>query len=115
MTKQPEELAVAEQYLQEMLEADDAGDFDLYKKRFEAKYLEGFTKDVFNNDIEHMNKINGKHVDYEFLGVLRNQKVDDLDVYRTVWKGIYEKRDAVIEMGIYKKNGVWHVIQSAVY
>lgn len=115
MTDRTKELEVAEQYLKEMLEADDTANFELYIKRFEDKYLSGFTKDVFRNDIEDMHKENGTHTGYEFLGKLRNQKIDDLDVYRTVWKGIYEKRDAVIEMGIYKKEGVWHVIRSAVY
>ncbi|WP_028672386.1 hypothetical protein [Saccharospirillum impatiens] len=115
MKEQSEELVVAEKYLKEMLKADDTANFDLYIKRFEEKYLSGFTQDVFRNDIKNMHEENGKHTGYEFLGSLRNQKIDDLDVHRTVWKGVYEKRDAVIEMGVYKKNGVWHVIRSAVY
>ncbi len=115
MTEVSEELVVAEKYLKEMLEADDTGDFELYTKRFQEKYLAGFTRDVFERDIEQMHNDNGMHTGYEFLGTLRNQSVDGLDVYRTVWKGIYEKRDAVVEMGIYKDKGVWHVIRSAVF
>ena len=52
---------------------------------------------------------------YEFLCTLRNSSIDALDVFRFVWKGVYEKRDSVIDFGVYKKNGNWHVIQSAVY
>ncbi|MGB0944261.1 MAG: hypothetical protein ACPGUE_17765 [Marinomonas sp.] len=26
-------------------------------------------------------------------------------MFRSVWKGVYERRDAVIEIGIYKKRG----------
>ncbi|MFC3853230.1 hypothetical protein ACFOSD_10335 [Salinispirillum marinum] len=115
MSERPEELVVAERYLKEMLEADDTANYELYTKRYEEKYLAKFTREVFNRDIEHMHESNGKHTGYEFLGTLRNQRVDDLDVYKSVWKAIYEKRDAVVEMGIYKKNGDWHVIRSAVY
>lgn len=115
MSELTEELKVAEKYLKEMLEADDTANFELYTQRYEEKYLGEFTPEIFDSDIQHMHENNGAHTGYEFLGTLRNQRVDDLDVYRTVWKGIYEKRDAVVEMGIYKKNGVWHVLRSAVY
>lgn len=110
-----EELEIAEKYLKEMLKADDAADFDLYTKRFESKYLEKFTKDRFQNDIEGMHQRNGMNKGYEFLAAFRNEEIDGNDVYRTVWKGIYEKRDAVIDFGVYKKQDIWHVLISAVY
>jgi len=115
MTEPSEELAMAEKYLHEMLEADDTANYDLYTKRYEEKYLTNFSREIFSNDINHMHERNGMHTGYELLGTLRNSTVDDLDIYRTVWKGIYEKRDAVIEMGIYKKDGTWYVIKSAVH
>lgn len=115
MTDLLEERAIAEQYLKEMLKADDEGDFDLYVKRFEETYLKGFTRERFLNDIKNMHERNGLHIGYEFLGALRNATIDGLDVFRFVWKGVYEKRDAVIEIAIYKKNETWHVIQSIVH
>lgn len=115
MTDKPEELIIAEKYLKEMLEADDTGNFELYTKRFEDIYLEGFSKTIFDEDIEHMHERNGKNISYELLGTLRNSTVDDLDIFRSVWKGVYEKRDAVIEIAVYQKNGTWYVIKSAVY
>lgn len=110
-----EELAIADKYVKEMLEADDSVDFELYIKRYEKKYLGNFSQKIFISDIEHMHKMNGMHTGYELLGALRNYKIDGLDVFRSVWKGIYENRDAVIEMEIYKKNDVWHIIKSAVH
>ncbi|MBD5772721.1 hypothetical protein [Marinomonas colpomeniae] len=115
MTESSEERLIAEQYLKEMLRADDEGDFDLYIKHFEEKYLVNFSKETFLDDIESMHVRNGLNLGYEFLGTLRNFKVDNLDVFRFVWKGVYEKRDAVIEIGIYKKNDIWYVIQSSVH
>lgn len=109
-----EAMKIAEKYLKEMLQADDAADFELYTKRYESKYLKEFTREIFDNDIAGMHRRNGANQGYEFLGQLRNSTLDGLDVYRTVWKGIYEKRDAVIEMGVYKKAEQWYVIQSSV-
>ena len=110
-----EGMAIAEQYLQEMLKADDTADFELYTKRFESQYLTHFTKDRFQHDIKDMHERNGANKGYEFLATLRPSRIEGMEVHRTVWKGIYEKRDAVIELVIYKKNDTWHIIQSAVH
>ena len=107
--------AIAENYLKEMLEADDTKNFDLYTKRYENKYLGNFSRERFSEDIKGMHERNGTNKGYEFLCRLRNFSFDDLDIFRFVWKGIYEKRDAVIEVDIYKKNGDWYIIQSAVH
>jgi len=110
-----EDIKIAEKYLEEMLAADDAGDFDLFTKRYESIYLEGFTVERFNSDIKAMHKRNGKNKGYEFLASFRNQIIDGNEVYRTVWKGIYEKRDAVIDFGVYKKDETWYVLISVVH
>lgn len=108
-------LKMAEKYLKEMLEADDTGDFELYTKRLEEKYTAGFTRERFASDIKGMHERNGMNSGYELLGTLRNSSFDGLLIYRSVWKGIYEKRDAVIEFAVYEKDGAWYVIQSAVH
>lgn len=108
-------LKVAEQYLREMLEADDTADFELYTKRYEAKYLSNFTRERFLADIKGMHERNGMNTRYEFLGTLRNADLNGKDIHRSAWKGVYEKRDAIIELGIYEKDGEWYVIKSSVY
>ena len=115
MTNSSEEFTTAEKYLKEMLKADDTKNFELYTKRYEEKYLANFSRERFADDVKHMHERNGMNTGYEFLCTLRNSSIDGLDVFRFVWKGIYEKRDAVIELAIYKKNQSWYVIQSAVY
>ncbi|MFG1497998.1 hypothetical protein ABMA57_15305 [Saccharospirillum sp. HFRX-1] len=115
MTTKAEALSIAEHYLKEMLAADDNADFELFTQRYEDKYLQGFTPEVFNNDIQQMQQRNGRNQGYEFLSELRNERIDDLDIYRTAWKGIYEKRDALVEIGVYQKDGHWYVIRSAVF
>jgi len=115
MTHSSEAFAIAEKYLQEMLEADDTKNFELYTKRYEKKHLVNFSQERFLEDIKYMHDRNGMNTGYEFLSALRNASIDGLDVCRFVYKGIYEKRDAVIDFGVYKKNGNWYVIESAVY
>ncbi len=108
-------LQIAETFLQEMFQADDSADFALYTKRYEAKYLEGFSAEQFHGDIRGMQERNGPNQGYEFFGTLRSAELDGHEVYRSVWKGIYEKRDAVVEMAVYQKAGEWHVIRSSVH
>lgn len=110
-----EALKVAELYLQEMLKADDTANFELFTQRYEQKYLTGFSREKFDSDIEGMHRRNGMNCGYEFLATLRPANLDGLQVHRSVWKGIYEKRDAVIEFGVYQKSGEWYVINSAVH
>ena len=46
MADSSEVKAIAEEYLKEMLEADDTENFDLYTKRYEDKYLGNFSREV---------------------------------------------------------------------
>lgn len=110
-----EQLKIAEKYLKEMLKADDTKDFALYIKRYEQERIAGFSQEQFLKDIECMHQDNGMNLGHEFLSSLRTQTVDGLEVFRYVWKGVYEKRDAVIEIGIYEKSGDWCLARSAVY
>ena len=107
--------SVAETYLKEMLEADDAADYALYTKRYEPKYLANFSQEQFHRDIKGMHDRNGMNRGYAFLSTLRSSNLDGMEVHRTVWKGHYEKRDAVIEIAVYEKDGEWYLIQSAVH
>ena len=108
-------LAVSERYLQEMLEADDTADYALYTKRYEGRLLDGFSVDQFQRDIAGMHERNGMNRGYAYLATLRSGTFEGFEVHRTVWKGEYEKRDAVIEFGVYQRDGVWYVIQSSVH
>lgn len=115
MAYSPEVLRISEQYLQEMLEADNTANFELYTQRYQQKYLQEFSRERFHNDIKGMHQRNGMNTGYEFLAEFRQSRFDGHDIYRTIWKGIYQKRDAVIELGIYQAEGTWHVILSAVH
>ena len=114
MSEGSKEYVIAETYLKEMLKADDNADFELFIKRYEKQYIGDFSPETHASDIKHMHEINGMNIGYEFLTRLRNHQIDDLEIFRFIWKGIYEKRDAVIEIAIYQRNGSWYVIKSSV-
>jgi len=52
MTDPSEELAMAEKYLHEMLEADDTANYDLYTRRYEEKYLVNFSCGYRNGHLQ---------------------------------------------------------------
>jgi hypothetical protein len=52
---------IAEKYLDEMLEADEAGNYQGFIKRFNQDNLEGFTEADFLKDIEDMREELGSY------------------------------------------------------
>ena len=108
--------AIAEQFLKEMLEADDTGNYELFIKHYEEKDLVGFSPERFEQDIKHMQASNGRNLGYEYFGSLKGYRDDYHDgCFRFVWKGIYEKREALITIGIHHKNGTWYINESRVH
>lgn len=116
MSNLKDEKAIAEGFLKEMLKADETGDYELFIKHYEEKDLVNFSRAGFEDDIKHMNARNGKNLSYEYFGSLQGYRDDDHEgCYRFVWKGIYEKREALIIIGIHRKNDTWFVNTSLVH
>ncbi len=110
-----EELAVAEQYLTEMLEADRVGDYEGFIRRFDKIDLEGFGEDVFLKDTELMREELGVYQNRFYLGSLNGFKDDNHPrCLRFVWRAIYEKNEALIVVGIHEKDGVWYVNENTI-
>ena len=109
------ERAIAEKFLKEMLKADDTGNYELFIKHYEEKDLVDFSPERFEQDIKQMQARNGKNMGYEYFGGLKGYHDSKDDVcYRFVWKGIYEKREALITIGIHCKNDTWYINESSV-
>jgi hypothetical protein len=110
MNEVVEELAIAEEYLTEMLEADRVSDYEGFVKRFDKVDLEGFDKDVFLNDTQQMREDLGTYKKRLYLGFLNGFKDDNHPKsLRFVWRAMYEKNEALIVVGIHEKCGVWYV------
>ena len=60
------ERAIAEQFLKEMLKADDTGNYDLFVKHYEEEDLVDFSPECFEYDIKHMQAKSGLRVFWGF-------------------------------------------------
>jgi hypothetical protein len=115
MENYTEELKIAEEYLAETLKADSDGDFDGFVRRFDKRDLEGFSKDIFYADIESMREELGAYKSRSYLGSLQGFRDEEHPgCLRFVWRGVYEKSEALIIIGIHKVDGVWYLNESNV-
>ena len=109
------EIAVAEKFLDEMLEADRIGDYVEFIKRFDKNDIEGFDEETFLKDINHMREDLGQYKRRSYLGHLNGFKDNKHSgCLRFVWRAIYEKNEALIVVGIHEIEGVWYVNESTV-
>jgi len=109
------ELSIAEKYIGEMLKADEAGSFDDFVRRFDKADLEGFTEEIFQHDVARMREDLGCYRSRVYLGSLEGFKTADRPrSLRFVWRGIYDKNEALIVLGIHEKDGDWYVNESTV-
>ena len=107
---------VAEEYLDEMLDAEEQGDYALFVKRFEKKHIENFGESRFTKDMYAIRTDLGAYKSREFLGALKGfENVDCPDRHpgciRYVWRGIFEKNETLMVVGIHKKEGTFYVNQ----
>ncbi|MBX2838624.1 MAG: hypothetical protein KTR35_17325 [Gammaproteobacteria bacterium] len=104
----------AEQYLDEMLEAERNSDYVAFCKRFEEDDLIDFDEQAFKEAVEAQRQELGGYQSRIFLGALNGyQDVTDAekhpDCLRYVWRGLFEKNETLIVVGIHERNGIWHV------
>lgn len=115
MTEHAEELKIAEAFLSEMLEADRLGDYEGFVKHFDGADLEGFNESLFLEDTELMRDELGAYKDRSFLGSLEGFQCEEHPgALRFVWRGIYEKNEALIILGMHKKAGAWRVNENVI-
>jgi len=105
---------IVEQYLDEMLEAEANLDLDGFVKRFEPQDISGFGESRFKKDMYAIREDLGGYVSREYLGSLKgfaNPDRDDArpDSVRHVWRGVFEKNETLIVVGVHESCDVLHV------
>ncbi|MEH6454277.1 MAG: hypothetical protein V7782_14700 [Psychromonas sp.] len=109
------ELLIAETYIDEMLAADQSGDYDSFVRRFDKVELEEFNQEIFNNDVALMREELGSYKSRVYLGSLQGfQTAIRPRCLRFVWRAVYEKNEALIILGIHQVDGEWYVNESTV-
>lgn len=111
MKKDDNTQAIAEQYLDEMLDAEESLDYQSFVARFEKEDVLNFGESRFKKDMYAIREDLGEYRSREFLGSLKGfENVDYPDRHpgciRFVWKGVFEKNETLIVVGIHKKEGV---------
>jgi len=94
------EKAIAERYLDEMLEAERIRDFKAWSKRWDTNDLGGLNDEIFQSDLDAMNQKLGAYKSRAYFGVLKgdkdvSQEKNTSMSLQFVWRVIYEKNEAL--------------------
>ncbi|MEE9334595.1 MAG: hypothetical protein V3U65_10940 [Granulosicoccaceae bacterium] len=113
--------AMAEQYLDEMIEGEALGDagYELFTKRFDPDTLKDFGPSRFKKEVLCIKEDLGEYKSREYLGALKGfVDVDDPDKHpnciRYNWRGIFEKNETLITVGIHEQDGKY-VVNETMY
>ncbi len=112
MEDDKDRLAMAEKILGEMIEAEAQGseNYELFVKHFDEENLKDFGPTRFKKEMMCIREDLGDYVSREYLGSLNGHiDPDNPDRYpehvRYNWRGIFEKNETLITLGLYKKDG----------
>lgn len=113
MIGSPESQRVAEEFVDEMLDAEEKLDYQLFVKRFEKKDVDNFGESRFTKDMYAIRTDLGAYQSRELLGVLNGFEDGDNagkhpGCIRYVWRGIFEKNDTLMVLGIHKKDDIFY-------
>ena len=110
------QLALAEQILDEMIEAESQGNenYELFVKHFDQGTLSDFGPTRFKKEMMCIREDLGEYKSREYLGYLKGHVDPDHpdkhpECVRYNWRGIFEKNETLITLGIHKENGKYLV------
>lgn len=116
MKDDPKLLAMAEQFLDEMIEAEleENANYELFTQRFDKDTLSDFGPSRFKKEMLCINEDLGRYQKREYLGSLKG--FIDIDnpnkrpnCIRYNWRGVFEKNETLITMGIHNIGDVYYV------
>jgi len=112
-------LAFAEEILSEMIEAEstEEGNYELFVKHFDA--VDDFGPTRFKKELLCIREDLGDYKSREYLGALKGHVDPDYpdkhpDSVRFNWRGIFDKNETLITLGLYKKDGKY-VVREIMY
>jgi len=116
MKDDKELLAIAEQYLDEMIQAEleENADYEMFTQRFDKESLKDFGPSRFKKEMLCVNEDLGRYKSREYLGSLNGfVDPDDPDKHpgciRYNWRGIFEKNETLITLGMHIVDGEYYV------
>lgn len=116
MEEDKQRLALAEEILDEMIQAEREGreDYELFVKRFDKDTLSHFGPTRFKKEMMCIREDLGEFKSREYLGSLKGHVDPDYpdkhpECIRYNWRGIFEKNETLITLGIHKQDGQYFV------
>ena len=114
MIADTQQLKIAESYLDEMLAAEEAVDYDAFVRRFETRDIEHFGASRFKKDMYAIREDYGDYRSREYLGCLAGKHDPDRPdrhpgCIRYVWRGVFEKSETLIVVGLFTRDGTAYV------
>ena len=116
MEKDVDRFALAEEILDEMIQAEREGqeDYELFVKRFDKDTLNDFGPSRFKKEMMCIHVDLGVFKSREYLGSLKGHVDPDYpdkhpECIRYIWRGISEENETLITLGIHKQDGEYFV------
>lgn len=108
---------IAEQYLDEMLEGHLEMNYGKITKYVAEDELDDYTEKEFLRMHADLNEDLGPYVNREYLGAISGEsRIETVQDYpegiRHVWRGVFEKHEVFIHLGIFLKNGTHYVAEA---
>lgn len=110
MEDDPTKLALAEKILDELLSAERESDYAMFIRHFDPIALRDFGPSQFKKELLCILEDFGAYQRREYLGSLNGFIDQDApDKYpgcvRYNWRGIFEKNEALITLGLHERDG----------
>lgn len=104
----------AEQYLDEIFEAGAELSREKFVRRTEPEYSINYTERDFRNSVREIQEELGSVITREYWGCLTGPIISDVDdrypsLVRHIWRGVFEKGEVYVTLGVYPKNGTYYV------
>ena len=111
-----EDLSIAEEYIDELIEAVTEMNHKNLTQRFEEKSVTNFTEAQYLRDMRDISEDMGDYVRLDFWGCVAATKRLNSDSYtnsvRYVWRGFFDKTEVIITVGIYQRGEAYHVYEA---
>ncbi len=109
-----EQQKIAEQYLDEMLNAKAELSYAKFTQRMTENLLEHFSEKRFLRSMGYLREDLGSYVSRKYLGAIdawHESEPGDKHTKKTrhIWRGVFEKHEAFMTVGIYTKDRVQYV------
>jgi len=104
---------LAEQFLDEILEAESELNYSKFVRRREQRYILNLTETHFNRMVRDIREDYGSYLSREYLGSINSEIPVNAERFpeniRHIWRGVCEKGEVLIILGIYKRDGKHYV------